>query len=114
MQVTSRFTHLGQLKGSVGGYMIKGDPIYSLTANNKGLMVCGMDCTDSDSLGTRCNGIFLDGHLPEDGDVFSAECSACGAKPYQAPYSLVCWVCFAFLGVGQSCKYEMRMAETII
>ncbi|CAM9604350.1 unnamed protein product [Sphacelaria rigidula] len=39
MRVANRFTHLGQLKGSAGGYMIKGDPIYSLTANNKGLMV---------------------------------------------------------------------------
>lgn len=38
-QVAKRFTHLGQLKGSKGGYMIKGDPIYSLTANNDGLMV---------------------------------------------------------------------------
>jgi len=37
-----RFTHLGQLKGSVGmggGKMVKGDPIYSLTANKDGLMV---------------------------------------------------------------------------
>lgn len=39
MKVSKRFTHLGQLKGSKGGKMIKGDPIYSLTANNKGLMV---------------------------------------------------------------------------
>lgn len=39
MRVAKRFTHLGQLKGSKGGYMIKGDPIYSLTANNSGLMV---------------------------------------------------------------------------
>lgn len=37
--MAKRFTHLGQLKGSKGGYMIKGDPIYSLTANNDGLMV---------------------------------------------------------------------------
>lgn len=34
-----RFTHLGQLKGSKGGYMIEGDPVYSLTANDKGLQV---------------------------------------------------------------------------
>ena len=39
MKVSNRFTHLGQLKGSKGGYMIKGDPIYSLTANDDGLMV---------------------------------------------------------------------------
>lgn len=39
MKVATRFTHLGQLKGSVDGYMIKGDPIYSLTANKYGLMV---------------------------------------------------------------------------
>ncbi|CAB1114978.1 unnamed protein product [Ectocarpus sp. CCAP 1310/34] len=39
MQVATRFTHLGQLKGSAGGYMIKGDPIYSLTANKHGLHV---------------------------------------------------------------------------
>lgn len=39
MKVATRFTHLGQLKGSAGGYMIKGDPIYSLTANKYGLMV---------------------------------------------------------------------------
>lgn len=39
MRVAKRFTHLGQLKGSVGGYMVHGDPIYSLTANNSGLMV---------------------------------------------------------------------------
>lgn len=39
MQVGTRFTHLGQLKGSAGGYMIKGDPIYSLTANKYGLNV---------------------------------------------------------------------------
>lgn len=39
MRVTKRFTHLGQLKGSKGGNMLKGDPIYSLTANDKGLMV---------------------------------------------------------------------------
>lgn len=39
MRVAKKFTHLGQLKGSVGGNMLKGDPIYSLTANNDGLMV---------------------------------------------------------------------------
>ena len=39
MRVSKRFTHLGQLKGSKGGYMVKGDPIFSLTANNRGLMV---------------------------------------------------------------------------
>lgn len=39
MEVATRFTHLGQLKGSAGGYMVKGDPIYSLTANRHGLMV---------------------------------------------------------------------------
>lgn len=39
MQVATRFTHLGQIKGSKEGYMIKGDPIYSLTANKYGLMV---------------------------------------------------------------------------
>lgn len=39
MKVSKRFTHLGQLKGSRGGYMVEGDPIYSLTANNDGLMV---------------------------------------------------------------------------
>eukprot|EP00904_Undaria_pinnatifida_P008919 jgi/Undpi1/5157/HiC_scaffold_19.g08508.m1 len=39
MKVATRFTHLGQIKGSKGGYMIKGDPIYSLTANKYGLMV---------------------------------------------------------------------------
>ena len=39
MRVATRFTHLGQLKGSKGGYMIKGDPIYSLTANRHGLNV---------------------------------------------------------------------------
>lgn len=39
MKVSNRFTHLGQLKGSAGGYMISGDPIYSLTANNNGLNV---------------------------------------------------------------------------
>lgn len=39
MEVATRFTHLGQLKGSAGGYMISGDPIYSLTANKHGLMV---------------------------------------------------------------------------
>ncbi|CAB1105416.1 unnamed protein product [Ectocarpus sp. CCAP 1310/34] len=39
MKVATRFTHLGQLKGSAGGYMIKGDPIYSLTANKHGLHV---------------------------------------------------------------------------
>lgn len=39
MKVSKRFTFLGQLKGSKGGYMIKGDPIYSLTANNHGLNV---------------------------------------------------------------------------
>eukprot|EP00752_Nemacystus_decipiens_P010979 g9756.t1 len=39
MKVATRFTHLGQLKGSAGGYMIKGDPIYSLTANKHGLQV---------------------------------------------------------------------------
>lgn len=39
MKVAKRFTHLGQLKGSKNGYMVKGDPIYSLTANNDGLMV---------------------------------------------------------------------------
>lgn len=39
MMVSNRFTHLGQLKGSAGGYMLNGDPIYSLTANNNGLMV---------------------------------------------------------------------------
>lgn len=39
MKVANRFTHLGQLKGSKGGYMISGDPIYSLTANDDGLMV---------------------------------------------------------------------------
>lgn len=39
MKVAKRFTHLGQLKGSIGGYMIKGDPIYSLTANNNGINV---------------------------------------------------------------------------
>lgn len=41
-RIASRFTHLGQLKGSVGkggGKMIKGVPIYSLTANKDGLMV---------------------------------------------------------------------------
>ena len=39
MRVATRFTHLGQLKGSKGGYMVKGDPIYSLTANKHGLNV---------------------------------------------------------------------------
>ena len=39
MRVAKRFTHLGQLKGSKDGRMIKGDPIYSLTANNHGLNV---------------------------------------------------------------------------
>eukprot|EP00903_Cladosiphon_okamuranus_P018095 g16653.t1 len=39
MKVATRFTHLGQLKGSKGGKMIKGDPIYSLTANKHGLQV---------------------------------------------------------------------------
>lgn len=39
MKVSKRFTHLGQLKGSKGGYMVEGDPIYSLTANNDGIMV---------------------------------------------------------------------------
>lgn len=39
MKVSKRFTHLGQLKGSAGGKMIKGDPIYSLTANSDGIMV---------------------------------------------------------------------------
>lgn len=39
MRVAKKFTHIGQLKGSKGGKMIKGDPIYSLTANNNGLMV---------------------------------------------------------------------------
>ncbi|CAB1096171.1 unnamed protein product [Ectocarpus sp. CCAP 1310/34] len=39
MKVATRYTHLGQLKGSAGGYMIKGDPIYSLTANKHGLHV---------------------------------------------------------------------------
>ncbi|CAN0104949.1 unnamed protein product [Scytosiphon promiscuus] len=39
MQVATRFTHLGQLKGSADGYMISGDPIYSLTANKHGLQV---------------------------------------------------------------------------
>lgn len=39
MKVSKRFTFLGQLKGSKDGYMIKGDPIYSLTANNHGLNV---------------------------------------------------------------------------
>ena len=39
MRVAKRFTHIGQLKGSKGGYMIKGDPIYSLTANHHGLNV---------------------------------------------------------------------------
>lgn len=39
MRVASSFTHLGQLKGSKGGYFIFGVPIYSLTANNDGLMV---------------------------------------------------------------------------
>lgn len=39
-----RYTHLGQLKGTIGkgkvkGTMIKLDPIYSLTANSDGLMV---------------------------------------------------------------------------
>lgn len=37
--MAKRFTHLGQLKGSADGYMVKGDPIYSLTANHHGLMV---------------------------------------------------------------------------
>eukprot|EP00752_Nemacystus_decipiens_P001582 g1543.t1 len=40
----SRYTHFGQLKGTIGkgkvkGVMIKGDPIFSLTANTDGLMV---------------------------------------------------------------------------
>ncbi|CAN0032916.1 unnamed protein product, partial [Sphacelaria rigidula] len=39
MKVASRFTHLGQLKGSKNGYMVSGDPIYSLTANHHGLHV---------------------------------------------------------------------------
>ena len=39
MRVAKRFTHLGQLKGSKDRRMIKGDPIYSLTANNEGLNV---------------------------------------------------------------------------
>ena len=39
-----RYTHFGQLKGTIGkgkvkGVMIKGDPIFSLTANTDGLMV---------------------------------------------------------------------------
>lgn len=38
-QVAKRFTHFGQLKGSKNGYMVSGDPIYSLTANHHGLMV---------------------------------------------------------------------------
>lgn len=37
--ILCRFTHLGQLKGSAGGYMVQGDPIYSLTANDDGLQV---------------------------------------------------------------------------
>ena len=39
MEVAKRFTHIGQLKGSANGYMVKGDPIYSLTANHHGLQV---------------------------------------------------------------------------
>ena len=39
MKVATRFTHLGQIKGSREGYMIKGDPLYSLTAKKYGLMV---------------------------------------------------------------------------
>lgn len=39
MRVARRFTHLGQLKGSKNRRMLKGDPIYSLTANHHGLNV---------------------------------------------------------------------------
>lgn len=39
IKVATRFTHLGQIKGSKDCYMIKGDPLYSLTANKYGLMV---------------------------------------------------------------------------
>ncbi|CAM9098334.1 unnamed protein product [Scytosiphon promiscuus] len=39
MLVATRFTHLGQLKGSAEREMLKGDPIYSLTANKHGLHV---------------------------------------------------------------------------
>ena len=39
MRVAKKYTHLGQLKGSKNGNFVKLDPIYSLTANNDGLMV---------------------------------------------------------------------------
>ncbi|CAM9650390.1 unnamed protein product [Ectocarpus fasciculatus] len=44
MRVSSKYTHLGQLKGTIGkgkvkGTMIKLDPIFCLTANKDGLMV---------------------------------------------------------------------------
>lgn len=52
--MSGRYTHFGQLKGTIGkgkvkGVMIKGDPIFSLTANNHGLMVrfSNRDSTDN-------------------------------------------------------------------
>lgn len=39
LKVADKFTHFGQLKGSLNGYMVYGDPIYSLTANSDGIMV---------------------------------------------------------------------------
>ena len=49
MRVAKKFTHLGQLKGSKNGNMVKLDPIYSLTANKDGLMVrfSNRDSTDN-------------------------------------------------------------------
>lgn len=39
MRVGKQYTHFGQLKGSRNKNMMKGPPIFSLTANTDGLMV---------------------------------------------------------------------------